>query len=264
MDQSFLAFSSCHLSRLHFSPVVARDLFFFCFLFSSSLISNRSIKQWYSQTRQQTKADRKIGQMVPVIFLSEMYRPFKLCICLWKDFQVADPSYKWSNQQQGSALQRVKLCGHQLLMKMWSCKWAQTDWELWRIQGAGYLVGPNSLLDEVKTSPVLPHTLNFLTHFGECPSSKISEHKTRTMTLSAGEVPWESPLGSSLMTAHRIWPQGRHLFPHTWVAQPICQADDFIMWQGKQGSKNPCCWKEQSSPGCAEPTLSDAAAGMHS
>lgn len=53
-----------------FSPVVSRHLFFFYFLFSSSLISNRDMKQWYSQTRQQTKADRKTGQMV-LILLSE-------------------------------------------------------------------------------------------------------------------------------------------------------------------------------------------------
>lgn len=87
-------------------------------------------------------------------------------------------------------------------------------------------------------------------------------HKTRTVILSAGEVPWGCPLGSSLMNICLIRPQGRHLFPHTWAAQHIHQVADLITQQGKQGSKNTCCWKEWSSLGCAELTLCDAAAGM--
>lgn len=143
-------------------------------------------------------------------------------------------------------------------MKKLSCKCTQTACKLQKMQGAGDFAGSNSLLEEVRTCPVLSHTVNLLTH----PLSSISMHKTRIVILSAGEVPWGCPLGSSLTNIRLTRPQGGHLFPHTWAAQHIRQPADLVTQQGKQGSKNTCCRKEWSSLGCAELTQRDAAASM--
>lgn len=137
------------------------------------------MKQWYSQTRQQTKADRKVGQVVHAIFLSEMCRPLS-CV-----FACGRISLEWRKQAQKE--------NHNIIC--------------WR--------------------GVLRVPCGFFPH--DCTSHVTSK---------------ETP------------------FPHAWTAQHIHQAVDLIMQQGKQGSKNPHCWKEGSSLGWSEPAVLNAAASV--
>lgn len=76
MDQGF---SFCHLFHLHLSPMVARDPFFFYFLFLSPLISNRSIKQWYLQTGLQNSGQKNLANSACCI-LTRNVQAFKLCM----------------------------------------------------------------------------------------------------------------------------------------------------------------------------------------